>query len=145
MAPNSLYDGTQTDPDTRVKIYIDGAYAGDVGSGTTIIDSAGNSDWSIIAGTASNPITIGCQPDTGVGATKTAYEFDGLIADVRIYEDILTSGEAGDLASGIDVQSSLVGWWITDVDDGTTTITDYAGTNDGTNSGSTYDAEGPNG
>ena len=67
----------------------------------------------------------------------------GNIADVRVYDALIPDSKVVGLSNGTDYQTNLVGWWITDVDDGTTTIPDYAGTNDGTNNGSTYSADGP--
>lgn len=75
----------------------------------------------------------------------TVAPFVGNMADVRVYSKILSATEVSDLYTGVNVSDSLEGWWITDVDDGTTTITDYAGANDGTNNGTTYDTDGPNG
>ena len=59
---------------------------------------------------------------------------EGNIADVRIYSKELSSAEVQSLADGTHVTDSLVGWWLDDDDD----VLDNAGTNDGTNSGSTY-------
>ena len=65
--------------------------------------------------------------------------FDGNIADVRIYNADIGASAIADLASGIDYQTNLVGWWLDDDDD----VLDNAGTNDGTNNGSTYSTDGP--
>ena len=64
---------------------------------------------------------------------------DGNIADVRLYDTDLTASQVSDLASGVDVQTNLVGHWLTDNDD----VEDKAGTNDGTNFGSTYSYDNP--
>ena len=90
---------------------------------------------SIHDGTASFDIS-------GTDATN-ANNFDGNIADVRVYDTDIPDSAIEGLAIGTDYQTNLVGWWITDVDDGTTTIADYAGANDGTNTGSTYSTDGP--
>lgn len=63
----------------------------------------------------------------------------GNIADVRIYDAELSSSTIADLANGTDYQTNLVGWWLDDDDD----VLDNAGTNDGTNNGSTYSTDGP--
>jgi len=64
---------------------------------------------------------------------------DGKIADVRIYDTDLTASQISDLYAGTDVQTNLVGHWLTDNDD----VEDKAGTNDGTNFGSTYSIDNP--
>ena len=64
---------------------------------------------------------------------------NGNIADVRIYSKELTSAEVQNIADGIHVTDSLVGWWLDDDND----VLDNAGTNDGTNIGSTYSTDGP--
>lgn len=65
--------------------------------------------------------------------------YTGNIADVRIYDKILSASECSDLHAGTDVSDSLVGWWLDDDDD----VLDNAGTNDGTNNGTTYSTDGP--
>ena len=68
-------------------------------------------------------------------------EITGKLADFRIYDTDLSASDIADLYAGTDVQTNLVGWWLTDTDD----VLDYAGTNDGTNNGSTYDnTDAPN-
>ena len=71
--------------------------------------------------------------------TANVHYADGLIADVRIYDKELSSAEVQDIADGTHIETNLVGWWLTDNDD----VLDYAGTNDGTNNGSTYSTDGP--
>ncbi|MGB2560159.1 MAG: hypothetical protein ACPIG6_06155, partial [Akkermansiaceae bacterium] len=66
-------------------------------------------------------------------------EANGKIADARLYSKELSSAEVQDLADGVHVTDSLLGWWLDDDDD----VLDNAGTNDGTNNGTTYDADGP--
>ena len=64
---------------------------------------------------------------------------EGNIADVRLYNKELSSAEVQNIADGTHVTDSLVGWWLDDDDD----VLDNAGTNDGTNNGSTYSTDGP--
>ena len=110
-------------PSTHLKIYIDGV---EDASNTTSIPSQ------IYDNTA--PFCIGSLDNT------LQYQ-DGKIADVRIYNADIGATAIADLASGTDYQTNLVGWWLTDTDDA---VTDFAGTfADGTNNGSTYDADGP--
>ena len=71
-----------------------------------------------------------------------ANNFDGNIADVRVYDTDIPDSAIEGLAIGTDYQTNLVGWWITDVND-TGDIIDYAGTNDGTNTSTTYSTDGP--
>lgn len=80
----------------------------------------------------------------GIGArvastTSKDLFLSGNIADVRIYNADIGASAIADLASGIDYQTNLVGWWLDDDDD----VLDNAGTNDGTNNGSTYSTDGP--
>ena len=73
--------------------------------------------------------------------TAGVHYADGNIADVRLYNKELTSVEVQNIADGTHVTDSLVGWWLDDDDD----VLDNAGTNDGTNNGSTYDnTDAPN-
>lgn len=104
------------------KIYIDGAE--DVtGSNPTSFTNHNGNWW------------IGTDYDGSIGRY-----FDGLIADVRIYNKALTSSEVSDIYNGIHVSDSLIGWWLTDTDD----VLDYSGNgNHGTNNGSTYSIIGP--
>jgi len=74
----------------------------------------------------------------------TAAPFVGNMADVRVYDKILSDAEVSNLYNGIEVADGLVGRWITDVDDGATTLPDYStNSNDGTNNGTTYSADSP--
>jgi hypothetical protein len=108
-------------PSTSLKIFIDGVEAGQT---TSAIPS------SVKDSTAD--IGFGAYADAGLF-------FDGNIADIRIYDADIGATEVANIASGIDYQTNLVGWWLTDSDD----VDDYAGTNDGTNNGSTYSTDGP--
>ena len=65
--------------------------------------------------------------------------FDGNIADVRVYDTDIPDSAIEGLAIGTDYQTNLVGWWLDDDDD----VLDNAGSNDGTNNGSTYSTDGP--
>jgi len=65
--------------------------------------------------------------------------FNGNIADVRIYDKALSTSEISNIYNFTNVSDSLVGWWLTANDD----VLDYAGTNDGTNNGSTFSTDGP--
>ena len=75
---------------------------------------------------------------SGINGTNSQ-DFDGKIADVRIYDTDLTASQILDLYNGTDVQTNLIGHWLTDNDD----VEDKAGTNDGTNFGSTYSYDAP--
>jgi len=75
---------------------------------------------------------------SGINGTNSQ-DFDGKIADVRIYDTDLTSTDITNLYNGTDVQTNLVGHWLTDNDD----VEDKAGSNDGTNYGSTYSYDNP--
>ena len=78
--------------------------------------------------------------DLEIGSwTSNSRYANGNIADVRIYDKELSSAEVQSLADGTDVQDSLIGWWLDDDND----VLDNAGTNDGTNNGSTYSTDGP--
>jgi len=122
---------TQADTGSHIKFYIDGVEY--VEADTEVIDFVTAGTFSSIANTSAELI-IGRNP------ALTSIDFDGNIADFRIYDADIGANING-LSNGTDYQTNLVGWWITDVDD----VDDYAGENNGTNSGSTYDAEGPNG
>lgn len=63
----------------------------------------------------------------------------GNIADVRIYDTDISDSTIVGLSNGTDYQTNLVGWWLDDDDD----VLDNAGSNDGTNNGSTYSTDGP--
>ena len=65
--------------------------------------------------------------------------WEGNIADVRVYDTDIPDSAIEGLAVGTDYQTNLVGWWLDDDDD----VLDNAGSNDGTNSGSTYSTDGP--
>ena len=79
---------------------------------------------------------------TYIGTVETISGYStaqGKIADVRLYDTHLTASQISDLYAGKDVQTNLVGHWLTDNDD----VEDKAGTNNGTNFGSLYDYDAP--
>ena len=84
---------------------------------------------------SNGPITVGC---TWVNDLPANFGSGGR-ADVRIYNSTLTATDISDLYAGTDVQTNLAGHWLTDNDD----VEDKAGTNDGTNFGSTYSYDNP--
>ena len=64
---------------------------------------------------------------------------NGRIADVRIYDAELTASQILDIYNGTTDRTNLIGQWLTNSDD----VLDHAGTNDGTNVGSTYSTGSP--
>jgi len=76
--------------------------------------------------------------DVYIGRYATTYS-DGKFADVRIYDDELTASEVLDIYNGTTDRTNLIGQWLTNSDD----VLDHAGTNDGTNFGSTYSTDSP--
>lgn len=112
-----------------LRLYIDGVRITDLGNfGDTTVTSIYNT---------SSDILIGASLATG---SATSY-IDGSIADCRIYDATLSAEQISTIASGGDYTTDLVGWWLDDDDD----VLDNAGTNDGTNNGSTYDnTDAPN-
>ena len=80
-----------------------------------------------------------------------AYNLDGNLADVRIYNRVLSPQEIADIYNNDNaspIRDGLVGQWITDENEppaGSDTIIDWSGNqNDGQNGGSAYDgADGP--
>ena len=66
-------------------------------------------------------------------------EFDGKICDFRIYNSELSSTDITALYNGTHVETNLICHWLTNTDD----VKDYAGSNDGTNNGSTYSFDNP--
>ena len=111
------FDGSQIEA-SRVKIYVNGSLAA-TGSGASSLSSNGADNFLI-------------------GLWNSVYS-NGNIADVRLYDTDLTASQVSDLYAGTDVQTNLVGHWLTDNDD----VEDKAGTNDGTNFGSTYSYDNP--
>ena len=89
------------------------------------------------AHTASHYFTIGALRNTG--ATQGIYNTSGKICDVRLYDNVLTSTDIANIYNGTTDRTNLVGQWLTNSDD----VLDHAGTNDGTNNGSTYSTDSP--
>lgn len=120
----ATYDGSGTS--TGMNIYLT-----EVGGTTTAIDTTDfNNGGYVTMDNTTEPLWIG-----RLGSA----EANGKIADARLYSKELSSSEVQDLADGVHVTDSLIGWWLDDDDD----VLDNAGTNDGTNNGTTYDADGP--
>ena len=92
-----------------------------------------------------HPWDITAQDPPSIGAREiadgnfTADEFNGRIADVRLYDSALTLTEVLDIYNGTTDRTNLIGQWLTNSDD----VLDHAGTNDGTNNGSTYSTDSP--
>jgi len=121
------YDGTQALAD-RIKIYIDGSLA-------TFSDLSAGTPSEIQNST--QPLAIG---GTYLTDTTVDFEFTGYIADVRIYDEVVSATEFANLDAGTDYQTNLWGWWFTDNDD----VDDYgSGGNNGTNLNSTYSTDSP--
>ena len=65
--------------------------------------------------------------------------YEGKLSDVRAYDSLLSVGDISNLYNGTNLTTNLIGHWLTDNDD----VEDKAGTNDGTNFGSTYSYDAP--
>ena len=111
-------------PNNHLKIYIDGSLSVTQSTSKSAIhDSAVD-------------LVLGARDQASITT-----ELVGNLSDVRIYDTELDSSTIADLAIGTDYQTNLVGWWLDDDDD----VLDNAGSNDGTNTGSTYDnTDAPN-
>lgn len=135
-----VYDQTATS--AFLKLYIDGVEYSE--GDAELVDWASSGTFVSITDTASD-LMLG-----RTIANAGSFIYDGKMADVRVYDaDIGASNIAG-LANGTDYQTNLVGWWITDVDDGTTTLVDYSvNSNDASMTTpyttAAYDTDGPNG
>ena len=84
-----------------------------------------------------NALEMGRQIDS-----SPANKYDGLMADVRIYDTAIGASAVSNLYSGIHVAAGLTGWWLDDDND----ILDNAGSNNGTEGGANstvFDADGP--
>jgi len=117
------FDQTQTDAD-KIKIAVNGSFV----STTNLLIGGSN----IAIQNGAEDLCIGSR-DEGTG-----FLYNGKLADVRIYSTLLAESDFNDLASGVDVGTPW-GHWLTDNDD----VEDKAGTNDGTNFGSTYSYDNP--
>lgn len=69
---------------------------------------------------------------------STAYS-NGKKADVRLYNSELSTTDILNIYNGTTDRTNLIGQWLTNSDD----VLDHAGTNDGTNFGSTYSTDSP--
>ena len=96
-----------------------------------------DSSSTIGAHTASHYFTIGALRNAG--ATQGIYNTSGKICDVRLYDNVLTSTDITNIYNGTTDRTNLVGQWLTNSDD----VLDHAGTNDGTNNGTTYSTDSP--
>ena len=116
-----------TSTGSYLRIWIDGAEA------TTLTDyfSNGISDGTIFSGNAD--VLFGTTDGSAVA------HWGGKIADMRIYDTHLTASQILATYNGTNITTNLVGQWLTDNDD----VEDKAGTNDGTNFGSTYSYDNP--
>lgn len=115
---------------TGQKIYVDGSDA--------TLDATNDGDMTgVTMGDFSTSLNfhVGARNFNGSANEFTA----GNYADFRIYDADIGATEIANLAAGTDYQTNLVGWWLDDDDD----VLDNAGTNDGTNNGSTYSTDGP--
>ena len=109
-------------PNTKMSIYIDGALA---------VEETSN----IPSGLHDTAEKL----SFGRREVFTGTPLNGKLADVRIYDTDLSSTEVYELYKGVDHRTNLIGQWLTNSDD----VEDKAGTNDGTNYGSTYSTDAP--
>jgi len=115
------YDGSSNS--SGVKLYINGVESQDTDN------SAGTY---VAMENTTKPLIMG-------SLTGTDYS-EGNISDARLYNTDLTATEISDLYAGTDVQTNLVGHWLTNADN----VLDNAGTNDGDNAfESEYSLDGP--
>jgi hypothetical protein len=115
---------------TGQKIYVDGSDA--------TLDATNDGDMTGVTMddfSTSLSFYVGARNLNGSANEFTA----GNYADFRIYDADIGATEIANLAVGTDYQTNLVGHWLTDNDD----VEDKAGTNDGTNFGSTYSYDNP--
>ena len=119
------FDATLTDVN-KIKIAVNGSFV----ATTYTLVGAGN----IAIQDGAEDLVIGAR-DEGTGT-----QYNGKLADFRIYSTILTESEFGDLASGVDVGTPW-GHWMLDTDD----VTDYgtAGNDGHSTADSTFDTDGP--
>lgn len=110
-------------PNDSIKIYINGSLSNTLA--TTGISSLYNSSVDLVLG--------------GRDQVSLTTPLNGNLADCRIYDSALSETDISDIYNGTNITTNLVGHWLTDNDD----VEDKAGTNDGTNFGSTYSTDGP--
>ena len=120
ISSNQWYHLAATLDGTNIKLYVDGSLVDTQTYDGTIKINATNTK-------------------IGVFSDSNNNFFEGKIADVRYYDTDLTASQISDIYAGTDVQTNLAGHWLTDNDD----VEDKAGTNDGTNFGSTYSYDNP--
>jgi hypothetical protein len=121
------FDETQADT-SKILVYTDGALATTTNTlvGSNIVIQDGNLD-----------VAIGADSDNSVN-------YDGLLADARIYDGILAESDFADLHAGTDVAGGLWGRWIGNDDIVGSVVDDLSGNGrDGTNNGSIYSTDGP--
>ena len=111
-----------------LKLFVDG-----LGETTTKVDN----DAMTTIHNSNGPITVGC---TWVNDAPANFGSGGR-ADIRIYNSTLSATDITDLYNGVDVPTGLAGHWLTNNNDD---VNDYAGTNNGTNFGSTFNFENYN-
>ena len=117
------YDQTATGD--YLRIWVDGV------EDTTLVDWLSGGTFTSIYDSATSLRISGTNENTGL--------WSGNIADVRIYDTALTGTDIFNLSRGYDYRTNLVGQWLTNKDD----VDDYAGSNNGTNNGSTYSQDAP--
>ena len=109
-------------PSTSLTLYVNGSQVGQTTSGVpaTLYDSSA---------------------EYRIGRMDRSYSapFGGHVCDVRMYDADLSSTDITALYNGTNVETNLIGHWLTNTDD----VNDYAGSNDGTNNGSTYSFDNP--
>ena len=120
ISSNQWYHLAATLDGTNIKLYVDGSLVDTQTYDGTIKINATNTK-------------------IGVFSDSNNNFFEGKIADVRYYDTDLTSTDISDIYNGTNITTNLVGHWLTDNDD----VEDKAGTNDGTNFGSTYSYDNP--
>ena len=122
----ATYDGSGgTNAADGIKLYIDGTQKDDS-------DYSSGGTYTAMEDT-SRAVQIG-------GEVSSSSYASGKIADVRLYNDVLTAGEVTNLFNGTDHTASLIGHWIGNSND----FNDMSvNSNNGTVGGSTYSADGP--
>ena len=120
----ATFDETEADAD-KIKVAVNGSFVATTNSLT-----------------GSNIVIQNSTEDLCIGARDegTGLQYNGKIADARIYGTILTESQFGDLANGVNVGTPW-GHWLLDTDD----VTDYgtAGNDGHSTADSTFDTDGP--
>ena len=132
---------TTTDEWVHVAIVRNGnqveGYLNGTSFGTNSTYSIGNMD------AAGATMTIGA---INSGVSTNGLPMTGNIADVRLFNSVVSASDLADLAAGTDYTTNMIGNWITGADEGNGAVTIEDGTannNDGTNNGSVTDADFP--